>query len=393
MNCFLTRNVVPGPTLMLLVVGAASLLWAPINGFSQDVPQIKWRADYDSARKESADKDLPMFVEFQTDTCIHCRRLEQETFADKGIIDKLNQHFVPLKVNASLFPRLVSALQIKLYPTMVIASPDGKIVGFIEGYQDVKALDGQLQKIIEQATPTWMVQKQEAAEKAVEEGNYLLAMQHLQLILKDGKERTIQKKAKLLQAEIDQLAAARLVRIQQVVKRGDNDTAADLLTDLQLRFAGTKAALASAKEFPADHEIFTAQANQEQRQVRDLLVQAKTAYQKERYHDALEVCRLIESLHADTPEGKIARDMVADIHADPAKLEAATISLNEKLAESYLYLAESFLEKGEQHAAALYFERAVRTAPASVVAREAQLKLVRLQPRTVATPASLKKEK
>jgi len=34
---------------------------------------IEWRADYDAARKEAAEKGRPLFLEFQTEDCFHCR--------------------------------------------------------------------------------------------------------------------------------------------------------------------------------------------------------------------------------------------------------------------------------------------------------------------------------
>ena len=108
---------------------------------------IEWRADYDAARKEAAEKGRPLFLEFQTEDCFHCRRLEAGPFRDQAVVGIVNERFIPLRVDPNKSPRLTEALRIQAYPTMIIAAADGKILAFLEGYQDARPLHDHLQRV------------------------------------------------------------------------------------------------------------------------------------------------------------------------------------------------------------------------------------------------------
>ena len=73
---------------------------------------IRWRVDYNSARKEARQFAKPLFLDFGTEQCYHCRRLEASTFQDPTVIELLNKNFVPLKIDGNATPSLVEALRI-----------------------------------------------------------------------------------------------------------------------------------------------------------------------------------------------------------------------------------------------------------------------------------------
>src|SRR6476659_7423802 len=127
------------------VAGMLILSFAAARGADK---QVEWRADYDAARKEAADKARPLFLEFQTDECFHCRRLENGPFRDPAVVGVLNERYVPLRIDAAKSPRLTEALRIQAYPTMIIAAADGKIIAFVEGYVEARALAEHLQRAL-----------------------------------------------------------------------------------------------------------------------------------------------------------------------------------------------------------------------------------------------------
>ena len=55
----------------------------------------------------------------------------------------LNDRCVPLKVDASKQPFLADALRVTNFPTLVFAGPDGKIVGYQEGFLEAPARKAQ----------------------------------------------------------------------------------------------------------------------------------------------------------------------------------------------------------------------------------------------------------
>ena len=75
---------------------AGMLLFADAPAYGADKP-VEWRADYDSARKEATAKALPLFLEFHTDDCYHCRRLEAGPLRDSAVSSVLNERYIPLR--------------------------------------------------------------------------------------------------------------------------------------------------------------------------------------------------------------------------------------------------------------------------------------------------------
>jgi thioredoxin-related protein len=100
---------------------------------------IVWLSDYNAARREAHDKNLPLVIDFSTQNCHWCRQLEATTFRDAAVIKLLSQHFVALRLDGEKDAGLAQSLGINAYPTLVFADPDGKILGKQDGY--VKAAE------------------------------------------------------------------------------------------------------------------------------------------------------------------------------------------------------------------------------------------------------------
>jgi tetratricopeptide (TPR) repeat protein len=372
----------------LLAAGTLVLVAWPAR--AADV-EIKWRADYDAARKESVEKSKPIFLEFHTPECYHCRRLEAGPFRDPDVTKLLNDRYIPLRIDAAASPRLTEALRIQAYPTMIIAAADGKIIAFLEGYQDARPLADHLQRALAVQTPDWMARDFQEASKAIAAGEYAKAVSLLKNVLEDGKDRPVQTKARAVLNEIEQQAAGRLVRVKKLEDKGQYAEAMDLLTELISRYAGTLSATDGAKMLTTLAERPEFKANQRARRATDLLAQAREAFKAEKYSAALELCEILETTYKDLPEGKQGSALAGEIRSSPEKLAVACEHLNERLASMYATLGDTWLKKGEREQAAAYFEKAVRAAPASLVARDAQTKLTTLSGKPPAIPTGFKK--
>jgi tetratricopeptide (TPR) repeat protein len=353
--------------------------------------EIAWRADYDTARKEAVEKGRPLFLSFHTEDCFHCRRLEAGPFKDPAVVALVNERYVPLHVDAAKSPRLTEALRIQAYPTMIIAAADGKILAFLEGYQDAGPLHDHLQRALAVQTPDWMARDFQEASKAIAAGQYATAVSLLRKVLEDGKDRPVQTKAKAVLDEIEQQAAGRLVRVKQLEDKGQYPEAMDLLTELISRYAGTQPAADGAKMLTTLAERPEFKTNQRTRRAKDLLAQAREAFTAKHYSDALEFCEILETTYKDLPEGKQGAELAGDVRSSPDKLAAACERLNERLASMYATLGESWLKKGNRDQAAACFEKAVRAAPASQVARDAQARLTSLSTKPPAIPTGFQK--
>ena len=104
--------------------------------------------------KEATEKGLPLLVVVGTEDCFYCRKLESNTFNDSAIVSQIAGNFVPLKIDASREPTLAQALKVQVYPTLVLAGPDGKIHNFIEGYLEADRLSEHMKRAIAATTTT-----------------------------------------------------------------------------------------------------------------------------------------------------------------------------------------------------------------------------------------------
>src|SRR5262249_31747890 len=145
---------------LALAVALGAVPWCQ----AQDV---EWRLDYNAARKEATQKNRPVLIDFGTESCTWCKRLDMTTFRDSAVITQLNDKFVPLRIDAERDAPLAQALHIRNYPTLVLALADGKIVEFQEGYLEAPQLVEKLRGVLaSQNDLEWMTRDYEAAAKA-----------------------------------------------------------------------------------------------------------------------------------------------------------------------------------------------------------------------------------
>ncbi len=98
--------------------------------------------DYSRARQEALDKSRPLLINFGTETCFWCKKLDAGTFVDPEIRGLLNERFIPLKIDANRNADLAEKLNIRNYPTLVFASADGRILGYQEGFLEAAEAEG-----------------------------------------------------------------------------------------------------------------------------------------------------------------------------------------------------------------------------------------------------------
>lgn len=341
--------------------------------------KIEWRVDYDTARKEATEKNKPLFLDFGTEDCVHCRRMHQTTFHDPAIIKLLNDRFIPLKVDANREPRLTQSLRIQAYPTMILAGNDGKILGWIEGYMEVNRMQEHLQRATNVQTPDWMARDYQEATKSINKGDYARAVALLKNIGEDGKDLPVQTKARETMQEIEMQAAGRLARARQMDDKGQSLEAIDLLTELLKKYAGTQAALESGKLLTSLADKPDIRNRQRSRRAQELLAQAREEFKGERFLSCLDHCEILKAAYRDLPEGKDGELLAGEIKSNPERMSRVCESMNNRMAAMYLTLAESWASKGDKDQAAQCLEKVVKLDPTSVSASTAQARLLEIQ--------------
>ncbi|MBX9582804.1 MAG: DUF255 domain-containing protein [Gemmataceae bacterium] len=139
------------------VVGAMVLAFA-----GQAVGQeVRWRHDYSAARKEAAAANKPLLLDFGSEDCVWCRKLDATTFRQPAVAELLNDRFVPVKVDGQKDAWLSQKAGVEAFPTLVLLSPEGKILARHDGYADV----GKLLPLLRQVLPTKPVAPAPAAPR------------------------------------------------------------------------------------------------------------------------------------------------------------------------------------------------------------------------------------
>lgn len=368
----------PG-TARALVVLAIFLGVTPLLSASE----IQWRSDYNTARKEAEAKSRPLVIDFGTENCFWCKRLDASTFIDPTVVSLMNEKFVALKIDADREAQLAQSLQIQSYPTIVLASPDGKIIDMVVGFKEAAAFTEILQRALGNvADPEWMTRDFKEAGKALAGSDYARAVALLKGILEDGKERPVQAKAKQVLHEVDQLAAAKMARAKQLDDKGQATEAAAALTELARTFSGTPTATDAAQMLNTLASRPEIKNQQRSRRARELLAQAKEDYRTQQYLCCLDRCEVLAAGYADLAEGNEAMQLASEIKNNPEWMRSACDSLSDRLGLLYLGLAETWVRKGQPQQAVQCLEKVVQQFPGSRQAEAAQIRLSYLRGQT-----------
>jgi thioredoxin-like negative regulator of GroEL len=341
---------------------------------------VRWRYDYNAARHEAQEKSLPLILDFGTENCFWCRKLDETTFQEPAIANTLNQQFIPLKVDAHQNPLLTEALRVQSFPTLVLAAPDGKILGTLEGYLEAPRLNDHLQRALASLNnPEWMTRDYEEAARAVAKADYARAVALLKSVLEDGKKRPVQVKAGQLLTDLEQQSAGRLDHAKQLVVRGQTTEAIDKLTELLRLYAGTQAATEGGQMLTVLASNRELQLQERSRRARELLAQAREEYRSREYLGCMERCEVLSSTFKDLPEGAEAGKLLAEIKSNPEWMKQACDTLSERLATLYLSMAETWIKKGQTQEAVRYLQRVLQASPGTRQAELAQTRLAQLQ--------------
>jgi thioredoxin-like negative regulator of GroEL len=344
--------------------------------------EVQWRFDYNAARQEAQQKNRPLILDFGTENCFWCKKLDMTTFHDPTVMMILNERFIPLRIDADKDALLAETLRVTSYPTLVLASPDGKILGTLEGFLEPTRLHDHLQRVLNTVTnPEWMTRDYQEAGKAIASSDYARAIALLKSITEDGSSRPVQVKARQLLNDLEQQAAGRLARAKQLDDKGQTSEATNVLSELLRLFAGTQASTEGGQLLTALAAKPEMKAQMRLRRARELLAQAREDYRTQQYLCCLDRCEVLGGSYADLPEGAEAMQLANEIKNNPAWLQQACETATDRLSGLYMSLADTWVKKGQPQQAALCLERVVRTFPGTRQAEVAQVRLSAIQGR------------
>jgi thiol-disulfide isomerase/thioredoxin len=124
-------------------VAAAGLLTI-ITISPADAGPIAWHKDLQAAMRESARQQKPVLVSVGARWCGPCRRMHSETFPNAAFAAQVNSQFIPVLLDADEQAAVVQKLGVDSFPTVLVISPENKIVGRFTGFQTAPQLQSRL---------------------------------------------------------------------------------------------------------------------------------------------------------------------------------------------------------------------------------------------------------
>ncbi len=108
---------------------------------------IEWN-DYSQGLELAASKDKPVFLYFHAHWCTYCQKLKQTTFTDAGVIQTLQEAFIPVSVDVDKDRELARNWNVRGLPMMVFLKPDGSKIASIPGFVDARSLMRAFEKVL-----------------------------------------------------------------------------------------------------------------------------------------------------------------------------------------------------------------------------------------------------
>jgi thioredoxin-related protein len=133
-------------TRILLWTALAAILFC-FSG-TANAQKIAWAKSYSAALQEAKKTNRPVMIDFYTDWCGWCKRLDKDVYTNEQVV-KLARDFVSVKINAER--EGISEAQkygIQSFPTILFVNAQGNVVGTIKGYLPAGKFAAEMQETL-----------------------------------------------------------------------------------------------------------------------------------------------------------------------------------------------------------------------------------------------------
>ena len=112
--------------------------------------EVDFVTDYETALQIAQEKNQKIVIDFYTDWCVWCKRLDTFTYSDPAVIE-MSKNMVFTKINAEVDTLTAQKYVIPGYPTIILTNSDGteieRIGGFLPAEQFIQTVDDYLNDI------------------------------------------------------------------------------------------------------------------------------------------------------------------------------------------------------------------------------------------------------
>lgn len=106
-----------------------------VNGAPTMVPTVKWHEDLQSGWREAKRRNVPMLIYITADSCVYCDAMKRDTWCNPSVLSRMANDFVAIRLNKHRNQKTLSRINVTTYPTTLIGTPNGKVIGHRLGYQ------------------------------------------------------------------------------------------------------------------------------------------------------------------------------------------------------------------------------------------------------------------
>lgn len=93
----------------------------------------------------------PMLIRVSASWCQYCDRMKAETYADRDVIRDVRQGYVPVSLDGDRDRRLIQALGVRTLPTVLIVTPDLRIMEREAGFRTAPQMTQLLGRYVRRA--------------------------------------------------------------------------------------------------------------------------------------------------------------------------------------------------------------------------------------------------
>ena len=90
--------------------------------------EIHWREWGDEAFREALDAGKPLLLSLSAVWCHWCHVMDETSYSDDGVINYVNEHFIPVRVDNDQRPDINARYNMGGWPTTAFLSPEGEIL-------------------------------------------------------------------------------------------------------------------------------------------------------------------------------------------------------------------------------------------------------------------------
>ena len=121
----------------VMLLGMLSLT-AVARGADPQAEGVRWHTSLKAAHQVALAQKKPILIVFSADWCTYCHKLERNVINQPEMATYINEHFVPVHLDADRDEKVAEILEVDSLPCSVVLSPNADLLGRFKGYTDAR---------------------------------------------------------------------------------------------------------------------------------------------------------------------------------------------------------------------------------------------------------------